>query len=136
MKKTVILDTNILFRALRMQSAWLREVLLESDCRFVAAKFLIVELFKHKERIVSNTNCPEADILLYLHEILRHIEFLDEEVISIGSYVEAYRLCRDVDENDTPFLALTLELDGELWTNDEQLKAGLRKRGFNRFFEP
>ena len=110
--------------------------MLESGHRFVAAKYLIVELFKHKERIVAKTKCPEADILLYLHEILRHIEFLDEEIISTGSYVEAYRLCRGVDENDTPFIALALELNGELWSNDGELKVGLQKKGFNRFFEP
>ena len=136
MRKTVILDTNILFRALRTQNSWLREVLLESGHRFIAAKYLIVELFKHKERIVANTKSAEADILLYLHEILRHIEFLDEEIISTGSYVEAYRLCKDVDENDTPFIALALELDGELWSNDVQLKTRLKKKGFDRFFEP
>jgi predicted nucleic acid-binding protein len=136
MRKTVILDTNILFRGLRSRSESLRDVLLETGHRFVAAKFLIVELFKHKERIVANTNCPESEILLYLHEILRRVEFVDEEIISIGSYAEAYRLCRDVDENDTPFLALVLELDGELWSNDEKLKIGLRKKGFDKFFEP
>jgi len=136
MRKTVILDTNILFRGLRSRSEKLRDVLLESGHRFMAAKYLIVELFKHKERIIANTDCPEADTLLYLHEILRHIEFVDEEIISIGSYAEAHRLCRDVDENDTPFIALTLELDGELWTNDEKLKTGLRKKGFHLFFEP
>lgn len=134
MRKTVILDTNVLFRGLRSRSESLRDVLLESGHRFVAPKYLIVELFKHKARIVSNTDCPEAEILLYLHEILRRIEFVDEEIISTGSYIEAYRLCRDVDENDMPFVALALELDGEIWTNDEALKIGLTKKGFQRFF--
>ena len=135
MRKTVIIDTNILFRGLRVRSETLRDKLLESGHRFISAKYLIVELFKHKERIVANTNCPESEILLYLHEILRRIEFFDEEIITTGSYVEAYRLCGDIDEEDTPFLALTLELEGELWTNDEALKIGLRKKGFFRFFE-
>jgi len=112
MRKTVIIDTNILFRGLRVRSETLRDKLLESGHRFVSAKYLIVELFKHKERIVANTNCPESKILLYLHEILRRIEFYDEEIITTGSYVEAYRLCGDIDEEDTPFLALTLELQG------------------------
>lgn len=106
MRRTVILDTNILFRGLRSRNEKLRDVLLESGHRFVAAKYLIVELFKHKERIIANINCPEADILLYLHEILRHIEFVDEEIISIGSYAEAHRLCRDVDKTTPPFLLL------------------------------
>jgi predicted nucleic acid-binding protein len=35
-----------------------------------------------------------------------------------------------------PFIALTLHLDGRLWTGDDELKAGLRAKGFDRFFEP
>jgi predicted nucleic acid-binding protein len=136
MKDTVILDTNILFRALRSRSESLRDILLSSTYRFVAPKYLIVELFKHKTRIVANTNVQEDEILIYLHEILRRIEFVDEEIISTGSYVEAFRLCREVDENDLPFVALALELDAKIWTNDEALKTGLTKKGFDRFFVP
>jgi predicted nucleic acid-binding protein len=40
-----------------------------------------------------------------------------------------------VDEKDTPFVALTLELKAELWTKDDTLKRGLIKKGFNSFFE-
>jgi len=48
-------------------------------------------------------------------------------------FIEAYRLCNDVDENHTTCVALTLELSGLLWTRDEELKSGLRRRGFDRF---
>lgn len=34
------------------------------------------------------------------------------------------------------FVALTLHLDGQLWTSDDELKAGLRAKGFDRFYEP
>jgi predicted nucleic acid-binding protein len=136
MRQTVIIDTNILFRALRTRNERLRDALTAPGYRFLTAKYLIVELFKHKERIVANAQCPESETLLYLHEILRLIEFVDEDIIHTGSYVEAYRLCGDIDPNDTPFVALTLELDALFWSGDEVLKTGLRKKGFHRFFEP
>jgi predicted nucleic acid-binding protein len=41
----------------------------------------------------------------------------------------------DIDEKDSVFVALTLELDGLLWTSDKKLKNGLIKKGFNSFFE-
>lgn len=41
----------------------------------------------------------------------------------------------DVDAKDTPFAALAIELDAPLWTGDKKLVLGLRKKGFDRFFE-
>ena len=63
------------------------------------------------------------------------MEFVNEANIPLGTWVEGYRLCRGIDEKDTAYVALTLHLDGRLWTSDEQLKTGLRARGFDRFVE-
>ncbi len=68
--------------------------------------------------------------------LVARIEFVTEANIPVGIWMEAHRLCSDVDEKDTAFVALTLHLDGQLWTDDEELKAGLRAKGFNRFFTP
>ncbi|WP_097126671.1 PIN domain-containing protein [Spirosoma fluviale] len=43
-------------------------------------------------------------------------------------------IVHSLDENDTAYIALALELDAELWTRDEALKTGLRLRGFDKFF--
>jgi predicted nucleic acid-binding protein len=45
-------------------------------------------------------------------------------------------LCHGVDPDDAPPVALTLALDGLLWTGDKALQAGLRAKGFDRFFVP
>ena len=134
--KKVVLDTNLLFSALLSRSMSFRETLFNSPVRFFAAKYLIVEIFKHKERIIKASKAPEEKVYAYLHEVLARIEFINEDFISTKSYLQANWLCRDIDENDTAHLALTLELEAEIWTNDEVLKIGLRKKGFNRFFEP
>ncbi|WP_322744651.1 PIN domain-containing protein [Cuspidothrix issatschenkoi] len=44
--------------------------------------------------------------------------------------------CKDIDESDTPHVALTLQLEGLLWTGDKKLKEGLIIKGFDKFFEP
>ncbi len=77
----------------------------------------------------------ESALLSLLHYLLSHIRFFDEDAIGIGSWTEAWRLCRDVDENDVAYVALALELDAELWTSDKKLKLGLRKKGFAHFFK-
>ena len=103
---------------------------------FHCPRFVFVELFQHKERIAQATELSEEDLLECLYELLARVHFVDEGGISIGTWMEARRLCRDVDAKDTPFLALALHLEGRLWTEDEELKTGLRAKGFDGFFEP
>jgi predicted nucleic acid-binding protein len=59
-----------------------------------------------------------------------------EELIPESCRAEAVELCRGVDPADAPFVALTLALDGRLWTGDKKLRSGLAARGFTRFFDP
>jgi predicted nucleic acid-binding protein len=96
----------------------------------------MVELFKHKERILAATKLSEAEVLECLVELLSRISFIDEGSIPIGVWMEGRRLCADVDPKDTPFVALSLHLGGRLWSKDAQLKAGLQAKGFDQFFEP
>jgi predicted nucleic acid-binding protein len=55
--------------------------------------------------------------------------------ISLANAIYAYRLCSDIDEKAPPFVALTLELEGKLWTRDEVLKQGLTNKNFTDFFD-
>jgi len=75
-------------------------------------------------------------VLEALYTLVSRIEFVPEVGIPLGTWMEAHRLCRTVDEKDTPYVALTLHLDGRLWTEDRELKSGLRANGFVSFFEP
>jgi predicted nucleic acid-binding protein len=134
---TVVVDTNILFAALVSRRARVREALfVEAKVSLFAPRFLFIELFKHQDRIMAATGLPKEELLDYLHGLLMRIRFVDEGAIPIGIWMEARRLCRDTDEKDTPFVALTLHLDGRLWTEDEVLKKGLRDKDFTRFYEP
>ncbi len=42
----------------------------------------------------------------------------------------ALELCRDIDEKDAPYVALAIELDIPLITNDKKLIKGLREKHF------
>jgi predicted nucleic acid-binding protein len=75
-----------------------------------------------------------TEIRELLHTILEKIHFIHEYSIAQKNKLKAYKFCKDVDEKDTPILALALELNARLWTNDNQLKRGLRKRNFKKFF--
>lgn len=130
----IVVDTNIVFKALRLPYSHFREMLNQADCHFYAPKFLLVEIFKHKEKILKNNRQSDDDFYEYFNIILNKITFVNEEIVSIGSYLEAYRLCKYIDEKDVPFVALAIELDCLLWTQDMPLKEGLISRGFSSFF--
>ena len=76
----------------------------------------------------------EEDVLTTFYSLIKAIEFYNEDLISTSSLRSAYELCSNIDEKDTVFVALTLELEGYLWTGDKKLKNGLLSKGFNRFF--
>ena len=102
---------------------------------FYAPRFLFVELFKHKDRLAVAAKVSEGELLESLHVLVSRMEFVNEANIPLGIWMEAYRLCREIDAKDTAYVALALHLDGRLWTHDDELKIGLRSRGFDRFFE-
>jgi predicted nucleic acid-binding protein len=137
MNPPVVVDTNILFSALVSRHSRLREILLlESNVSFCCPRFIFSELFKHKERIIAATKLSEDELLDAMNALFSRTVFVDESLISIGDWIEARRLCSGVDEKDTPFVALAIHLRGLLWTEDQELKTGLRNKGFTLFFEP
>jgi predicted nucleic acid-binding protein len=133
----VIVDANVAFKALASNRGDLRDRLgPAASLQFCSPRFLFVELFKHKERLTRATRLNEEELIGALHTLVSRLEFVNEANISVGTRVEAHRLCRDVDEKDTPHVALTLHLDGRLWTEDQELKNALLAKGFDRFLVP
>jgi len=133
----VVVDANIAFKALVSQRGDLRDRLDPSaNAKFFAPGYLFVELFKHKARLARAAGLTDEQLLDALHALVNRMEFVNEANIPLGLWMEAHRLCRDVDEQDTPYVALTLHLGGRLWTEDAQLKQALRAKGFNDFIEP
>jgi predicted nucleic acid-binding protein len=135
MNEIIVIDTNIIISALISGSRKVRYLLVKGDLQFISPKFVMVELFKHAPKIQKATKLSKDDVLELLSFIVNRIKFYEEDLISIGSWVEAMRLCRGVDEKDLPYLALALEFEVKLWTNDNELKLGLEKKGYDNFFQ-
>lgn len=132
----VAVDTNVVFSALLKGGGHFVEVLLRSDHPFYVCESVLVELFKHKEKILRLSRLDEDDLTRFYHVLLRHLHVHKEDLIAPEHWRMARELCRGVDESDTPHVALTLELQGRLWTGDKRLREGLAAKGFDRFFSP
>lgn len=135
MSQCVVVDANRVFSELIAANRRLqRTFATEPDTALVCPKHVVVELFKHEERIAEATGLDEATLPELLHTLIKRIRFFDQDAISIGSRVEAWRLCRDVEEHDVAYVAV--ELGGDLWTSDQKPEVGLRRKGFTRFLAP
>jgi predicted nucleic acid-binding protein len=131
----IVVDTNIIFSALlKEDNRYARALIKNEDAHdFYVVYFTIVELFKHKERIKQFSKLSEEDILEALYELLKHINIINDNIISVPSWKAAMQLAHDVDIKDVPNVALTIELAAQLWTNDNELKRGLQAKGFDAF---
>ncbi|HEX6037071.1 PIN domain-containing protein [Longimicrobium sp.] len=127
---------NILFSALLRQENRFTAALLGIEHRFFVCESVLVELFKHKEKILRASRLTDDELVRVYHVLLRRVTLFKEDLISREHLKIAEDLCRGIDEADTPHVALALELDAPLWTGDTRLRDGLMARGFNRFFSP
>lgn len=134
-QNSVVVDTNLIFSALVSNSLKIREILFESNLTFYAPDYLITEIFKHKDKLINYSKLSENEFFLYFNAIFEQIRFVPTDFIGSESRQIAYDLCKDVDINDIPFIALSVELKIPLWTGDKKLKEGLKLKGFNGFFE-
>lgn len=134
-QQPIIVDTNILFSAFIRKQTGFTDVLFQSSQSFFMCEQVLVELFKHKERISHASKLTEDDIIWLYHALIKRIILYKEGLIAPEHRIEAYTLCCDIDESDTPHVALTLHLHGLLWTGDKKLKEGLKQKGFQQFFE-
>lgn len=78
----------------------------------------------------------EEELLEALNSLVVALDLIDEINIPVGTWIQAHRLCAPTDPKDTPYVALALHCDADLWTEDQILKDGLSARGSTRFFNP
>jgi len=125
----------MIFSLLLGKNFKMRETFFEPQNEFFAPNYVVVETFEKKERIMRYSVLSEIELYELLYRMFEKITFISENLVSSENKQKAYQLCKDVDEDDTPIVALALQLDAPIWTGDEKLKNGLRSKGFNSFID-
>jgi predicted nucleic acid-binding protein len=122
-----VLDSNVIFSCLISGKKFYIDLLSQNQC--FAPDFIFEEIKKYEERILnksgSNVNFKE-----FTREIFRNLVILPKLAIENENWKKAYELCKDIDENDTAFVALSLELDIPLLTRDKKLVEKLKNKHF------
>jgi predicted nucleic acid-binding protein len=131
----IVVDTNIAFSAILNTNSKIARILLQPKSRlnFYSTEQLSIEIQNHKTKIkdISNYSDNELDRIITL--ITNKIRFINLKLIPKESYETAESLTKDVDIDDTEFVALTEHIKGRLWSGDKELQKGLSKKGWNKY---
>jgi len=127
----IVVDTNIVFSALMNADNLMGEVLLnlQDELFFYSPELLRLELFRYANKLQKASKLTEEQLGESSIRIMERITLVSEELISEKTWIIAYGLTKDVDEDDTPFVALALEMGAKLWTGDRKLTTGLIAKG-------
>lgn len=130
----VIVDSNILFSACISPNGKIAEILFNPLPKLerVSCYYALAELFKHQPKIVKCCKLPADKVSELYYQIIKQVDFINEDIIGRQFWTEADRLTSGVDSDDVAFVALTLQKDGWLWTGDKPLTQYLTKMGFER----
>lgn len=129
----IVVDTNIVFSSLLNSNSAISKILITAPqkFRFYSPSFLKVELFRHHKKLLKLTKLSPKELSELESLILSKIFFIDESLIPESIFISSEKLLQDIDIWDTPFLALTIFLEGVLWSGDLKLIEGLKHKGFS-----
>jgi len=131
----IVVDTNIAFSAILNTNSKIARILLQPKSRlnFYSTEQLSLEIGEHKEKIKKISNYSDYELDRVISLITNKIRFINIRLIPSESYEIAKSLAKDVDIDDTEFVALTEHIKGKLWSGDKELQKGLSKKGWNKF---
>jgi len=113
----LVIDTNIIFSAL-IKDSITRRILLTSEFDFYIPEYVFIEIHKHSEEIMEKSGYDQDDLDTMLDTLISDINVIPTE--EFKKYIPlAFKIMKNIDEDDTSFLALALMINGDgIWTND------------------
>lgn len=125
---TYIVDANVLFSALISGNPKVLAFFMSN--RIFTPDFALEELQEHQGTVLQKTKLTTEQLKSFTIELLQRVTIIPNLLITTQSYYQAFSLCRHIDPDDTPYVALAIEFDYPLLTRDKPLATGLRANGF------
>ncbi|MEO8146958.1 MAG: PIN domain-containing protein [Bacteroidia bacterium] len=132
----IIIDTNIIFSALLNTNGTIGDLLFNSynHFEFYSCSYMRYEIEKHREKLKRISKLSDTELEEARFKIFDQINFINEELIPAKTWLAAEEITKEIDIDDSDFVALTKYLKGYLWTGDKELYNGLTKKNFKSVF--
>lgn len=130
----VVVDTNIVFSAILNTNSRISKIILQpkSLLNFYSTDQLEAELAEHWNKLKNISKYSDIELHKVVKIVTSKIRFINVGLISRSLFRKAEELARDVDVDDTEFIALTEHIRGKLWTGDKQLIKGLKTKKWQK----
>ena len=118
----LVVDTNILFSYFLVKGK-VKEIIDNKAVVLYAPDWAKYELEKYSNLIKAKAklkNISEAEIDILLLELYKKVIIVHKSFYQ-NKLKEAFQICKNFDEKDTPFVALALKLNLPIWTNDKKM---------------
>jgi predicted nucleic acid-binding protein len=130
----IIVDTNIIFSCLTGSNNKIENIIFKSGklFNFYSCNYMRFEIDKHWGKLKKTSKLDDFDLNEAKYYLFKKIKFINEEIIPEKTWLKSEQLLSGIDLDDIDFLALTLHMNGYLWTRDKILSKGLKNKKFNK----
>lgn len=99
---------------------------------FYSTDLLLLEIEEHKDKLKKISKLPEEELNDAIKLITSKIRFIDAKLIPPQIFLSSEKMLKDIDIDDTEFVALTNHLRGRLWSGDKSPQSGLLQKGWKK----
>lgn len=126
----LVIDSNIIFSAILNTHSKIAQILLTGSdfYDFYAPEYVRSEIWAHQDKIKNIARLSDEHFIEVYELILKNITVLNHSIVDKETYTDAFELCKNIDINDTTFVAFSKYLKCKLWTGDKKLIKGLQKK--------
>ncbi len=114
----VVVDTNKVIASL-LRDGRVRRLLFHPGLEVLLPKYVLEEINEHRKYLEKKVSPKAIDFIL--SKISRRVRIIGASELSRETLHKARRLAGDFDIDDYPFIAVAIEYNAIIWTNDKEL---------------
>lgn len=116
----LVVDTNVIISAL-IRDGYTRHLVLESGHDLLSPDFLKTEIDRHRDLIMEKSGMSRAELDILLNLLLEEVDVVPLESYE-GCLEDAREIMGGIDIKDVPFLALAMEKECGIWSDDTDFR--------------